>query len=234
MDAVELILRERYALGVEQAPPDWVQMYPLPNEGPFEEEIRRHELEVLDLQEQLSLAHRRLDEQQRFRGLLYEQGEEVLEPIVRDALRALGAHVQEPQQRGREDGRLTDPFGRSAMLEIKGRSGVLRLSDVRQLQDWTSDAVAQEDWSGKGILIANLRCSDPPNERSDVFPDNAKQAAERFQQCLFTTTQLFRALRAHQRGELALQDFWDTIFNTEGVCELPDLEEPAAGTDDTS
>jgi hypothetical protein len=39
-----------------------------------------------------------------------------------------------------------------------------------------------------------------------------------------TTTQLFRALVYHQRGELDLDDFWKTIFGTNGVCDLPELE----------
>lgn len=68
-------------------------------------------------------------------------------------------------KRGRDDGRLTDPTGRNGILEIKGRAGALCVSDVRELHDWVSDAIANEGWQGKGLLIANLRCNEPPGQR---------------------------------------------------------------------
>lgn len=224
-DAVRLILQERYGIGTVQEPPAWVQMYPLPNEIPLQEEILRLDQGIQRLEEELAAIQLGLDEEQWFRGLLYEQGENVLEPIVRDSLRILGAQVEDPHRRGREDGRLIDPSGRSGMLEIKGRGGTLRLSDVRELHDWVSDAVANEGWDGKGLLIANLFNNEPPSERRDIFPRNAVQTAERFDQCLMTTTQLFRALRSNQRGALDVQEFWDAIFGTVGICTLPELED---------
>jgi hypothetical protein len=39
-----------------------------------------------------------------------------------------------------------------------------------------------------------------------------------------TTTQLFKALYALQRGELNLDLFWDALFSTSGVCPLPDID----------
>lgn len=221
--AIDLILRERYGLRYERPSPNWVQAYILPHQIPIEEEVAHYEEEIVRLKRQLVDARQRLQEQLRFRKMLYEQGEDVLEPVVRDALRELTDQVEDPQQRGREDGRLVDPAGRNYMLEIKGRTGTLRLGDVRQLNQWTADAIAEENWSGRGLLIANMHCSDPPDQRGDPFPPNCIQLAQRFDQCLLTTTQLFRALVAHQRGELDLEEFWETIFATRGVCQLPEL-----------
>ena len=109
------------------------------------------------------------------------------------------------------------------MLEIKGRTGSLRLSDVRQLDQWVRDAVANEGWRSKGMLIANMHCADPPSQRQHPFPDNCVRTAEQFGLCLITTTQIFQALREHQRGGVDLAAFWDTIFATNGVCPLPEL-----------
>jgi hypothetical protein len=109
------------------------------------------------------------------------------------------------------------------MLEIKGRTGTLRLADVRQLDQWVRDAIANENWASKGILIANMHCDETPGQRDDPFPTNCIQTAKHFQLCLLTTTQIFHALRLHQRGELDVQAFWNTIFGTSGVCELPEL-----------
>ena len=58
---------------------------------------------------------KQLEMETRFLKLLYEQGEDVLEPVVREALQELGAQVTPAQQPGHEDGRLTDPFGRNGI-----------------------------------------------------------------------------------------------------------------------
>jgi hypothetical protein len=110
------------------------------------------------------------------------------------------------------------------MLEIKGRTKSLALKDVRQLYDWVGDALFEEDLESKGILIANMYCGQQPELRDNPFPDNCINKAEKFNLCLMTTTQLFRALCSYQRNELNVAEFWDTIFNTNGRCPLPELE----------
>jgi hypothetical protein len=222
-EAVDLILRERYGLQFEQAPPDWVETYKLPSQLPIEEDIARYEIESQQLTEKLTAARHRLREATRFRKLLYEQGEDALEPVVRDAFRELGASVFDPQARGREDGRLTDPSGRNCILEIKGRTHSLKQADVRELDQWVRDAVVGENLHSKGILVANTYCADPPMQRKEPYPDNCIRAAEQLGICLITTTQLFGALRRHQKGELDLAQFWNTIFDAEGACSLSEL-----------
>jgi hypothetical protein len=172
----------------------------------------------------LITTREQLEETTRFRRLLYEQGEDGLEPVVRDALRELSAQVTDPEQPGREDGRLVDPSGRNGMLEIKGKTKALGIRDVRQLDQWVRDAMAEEEWEGKGLLIANTYCGDPLEQRKEPFPQRSSRLAKRFGQCLMTTTQLFRALCSHQRDELDVEAFWDAIFNINGVCSLPELE----------
>lgn len=223
-EAVDLILQERYGLQFESAPPAWVEAYKLPNELPIEAEIDRCKDAIQQLEKELAAATTRLREESRYRKLLYEQGEAALEPVVRDALRQLGAQVDEPQQRGREDGRLIDPKQRRGMLEIKGLTHQLKLREVRQLDQWVRDAFMDEEWESKGILIANTFYNQPIGNRGEPFPPNCIQAAKKFHLCLMTTTQLFKALYALQRGELNLDLFWDALFSTSGVCPLPDID----------
>ncbi|HTS17520.1 MAG TPA: hypothetical protein VMP11_08100 [Verrucomicrobiae bacterium] len=225
-EAVELILRERFGFRVEVAAPTWVGQFVLPREAPLRSEIARLVEELKQHQMGLVDVRKRAAHESRFRKLLYEQGEDVLEPVARDALRELEAKVDDPLKKGREDGRLIDPRGRRAILEIKGRTGTLRLDDVRQLRQWADDAVVNEAWTGKGILIANLCCGEPLERRRDLFPDNCKKVAEQFNLCLMTTTQLFHALCEHQEGRLDLPKFWDSIFSTSGVSALPELSRP--------
>ena len=223
-DAISLILQKRYGLQLEQTPPNWVKNYKLPQQIPIEEKIFHHEQEIKHLEKELAIAQQHLQNASRFRKLLYEQGVEGLEPIVREALRELGATVKDPPpQENREDGRLTAPNGQIGMLEIKGRTKSLALTDIRQLDQWVRDALIQENLESKGILIANMYCGCPPNLRDNPFPSNCINSAKITKICLMTTTQLFHALCSYQREELDIAEFWNTVFNTNGVCPLPEV-----------
>ncbi|MDX6529994.1 MAG: hypothetical protein QOH41_2284 [Blastocatellia bacterium] len=222
VEAIDLILRERYGLRFETVAPDWIRDFSLPDQLPIAEQISNRESTIREAFAQLQAARERLTAASRFQRLLYDQGEDMLEPIVRDALRALGATVYEPKQRGREDGRLLDPFGRQGMLEVKGRTGNLRLSDVREVDQWARDAVADEEWESKAILVVNLQCQQNPAARKDLIPTNCASAASRFGISILTTSQLFQAIVADQEGNLDRKEFWDSVFAANGMCGLPD------------
>jgi len=179
---------------------------------------------VGSLADQLYKSRERLAEEGRFKKILYETGEEVLEPIVLDVLSELGASIQIPKTKGKEDGRIVDPSGREGTVEIKGRSGPLRIDDVRQAHQWVADRTAYEECPSKGILIANLCKDQHPLARSKVFPDNCVKAAENFCISLVTTTQLFHALMLHQKGDLDLAEFWNAVYEANGICQFPELE----------
>jgi hypothetical protein len=225
VEAVSLILRERYGVAQKTIPPDWASDFELPNEREPQALITRYKAEIQTLVEELRGAHSRAEEEGRFREMLYETGEDALEPVVRVAFRALGATVEDPATKGREDGRMTYADLKPMMLEIKGRNKPLPLSDVRQIDQWVRDELPDQDC--KGILIANLLIDRRPRERTDVFPPNAVRLAETTGICLMTTTQLYRGLREHQEGALDTSSFFTTIAETSGVCTLPELEDDA-------
>jgi hypothetical protein len=223
VEAVALILRERYGVAQKTIPPDWASDFELPNEREPQALITRYKAELQTLLEALRGAHSRADEEGRFREMLYETGEDALEPVVRDALRALGATVEDPATKGTEDGRMEYADLKPMMLEIKGRNKPLPLSDVRQIDQWVRDELPDHVY--KGVLIANLLIESRPRKRSDVFPPNAVRLAETTGTCLMTTTQLYRALREHQAGQLDTSEFFTMIAETSGVCTLPELED---------
>lgn len=220
-DAIAYWLR---TLGVatEHEAPEWSAQFALPAEAP----LAARETE---LRETLAQTQRALDElaaeQQaagRWRQLLYETGD-ALEVVVRDALATLGAAVTEPAAAGREDGRLTDGEGRQALIEIKGVRGPIKLDHVRQLRQWTDDALANEGLDAKGLLVANAFAATPPPERGQAVSGDTLRLAERWQQCLLTTPQLFAALVADQDRRLDRDAFWRTVFEANGLADLPDL-----------
>ena len=168
-------------------------------------------------------AVQKVEQERQFAALLYEQGQDALEPVVREALRRLGARVDEAKVAGREDGRLIVLPGRKGMLEIKGRTGTLRLADVRQLDQWVRDAKVDEKWDSKGILVANMLRGLKPQLRKDTYPRNCIEAAEKSGLCLLSTYQVFRALELFQESRLDTVAFWDRVFSASGVCDLSRL-----------
>jgi hypothetical protein len=221
--AIELLLRDNLGIVGEKRAPSWLANYVLPAETPIIDKIAELERNLDSLRDDLDRAKKALLEASRYKKLLYETGEEVLEPIVLDALAELGASVEPPSVKGKEDGRIVDPFGRLGTLEIKGRSGPLRIGDVRQSHQWVADRIAYGETESKGILIANLKKDQLPSNRGEVFPSNCVRAAQNFGICLFTTTQLLNALMLHQQDALELSKFWRSIFEASGVCDFPEL-----------
>lgn len=223
-EAVELLLRERYGLRLKATPPDWLEEFVLPHEIPLCEKIEEVQKEIAELRDGLEDRRRELEVETRVKGILYERGQ-ALEPLVRDALSSLGAEVTPAEEPGREDGRFTDPQGQQGMLEIKSSSSAIGIRDVRQLDQWVRDAIAEEDWDGKGVLVASGWVDVQPEERAEQFASNAIRTAERFGLALVSTDQVFSALQRDQEGDLDRERFWDAIMTTDGRVSLPGLSE---------
>jgi hypothetical protein len=223
-EAIDTILRERYGIAQEARVPAWAAAYPLPDETPLAAEIAELEEERRDLELRMSDARSRAVRAARPRLLLYEKGKDMLEPIVRETLRALGARVEDPETDGTEDGKLFRNDER-AVLEIKGRSGVIKQDDVRQVVQWASDAKLKDGVEYKPLIIGNPHCDQPPQTRGDVLGPNAADYARNGGVAVVTTIQLFEALRQRQAGTFDEEHFWGTVFETSGVA---DLHEPQA------
>jgi hypothetical protein len=222
-EAIHRVLRQRYGVAAKTAAPEWASEFTLPNESQPRAAIERHLSEMRAAHEAWKEATVALEREGRFREMLYETGEDALEPLVRDAFRGLGAEVDEPAIKGREDGRMRAPLEamKAMMLEIKGRKKTLKLSDVRELDQWVRDQLPSHEF--KGVLVACLDSETPPEERGAIFPSNAVQFAERADICLMTTTQLYGGLHSDQEGQLDRDFFFRTILDTAGVCDLPEL-----------
>lgn len=222
-EAIDLLLKARYEIAQADRVPDWIDDFQLPNEAGPRDKMAEQEERITEAVRAFEDAKERAEDEGRYRKLLYETGEDVLEPIVRDALRELGASVADPVEKGREDGRLEWPPEKRGMLEIKGRKGRLRVSDVRELDQWVRDALLE--WPSKGILIACLGKEDRPGRRSNLFPPNCVSLAQRTEIALLTTTQLYEALSRHQLNELDAGAFFEQLFSTSGICDFPDVED---------
>lgn len=216
IEAVDLVLHRMLGVsGIKQAP-EWSDRYRLPDEEAAAVYLESLRVEARELEERIETAEKRLSDEQRFKKLLYEQGDD-LEEVVWEALEVLGATVHRPTvNTNEEDGRLEDPSGKTAMLEIKGRGSSIKLQDVRQLHDWMENAFHNEGWEGKGIFVANAYLSQAPEQRQQPFPPNCIRAAERYRICLITSKELFNQVKVTQEGMSDPGQFWESVFDTDG------------------
>ncbi len=222
-EAIDLILRQRYGIKAELNEPIWLERFPLPQELEIKGAIEQLQGKVRILEQELDNTYELLRGQTKFHKLLFETGEDILEPIVREALGILGGKVTPPKVKGKDDGRVIDPKDRQYTLEIKGHNQSLRLEDVRQIHQWVSDIRDEEDLETKGLLIANLDITNPPGNRVNLFPDNCVRTARNRNIVLVSTTQIYYALIQQQEGNFSQDAFWDKIYNEVGVSTLPDL-----------
>ncbi len=223
-EAVNLILQERYGRASGQAPPKWIQAYHLPQQQAIAAQVTQYQEEMRQLSEKLTLAQKKLEVASYYHRLLYERNHEVLEQVACAALRELGAEVDLADQELALPLRIRDPLERKAVLVIRGRTGSVVPKDLRKLDQEVRSLMLSQNWQGKGILIVNPYCDRAPEKRSQAFPPSCIRAAEQFGYCLLTTTQLFDAIATYQRQTLDLDAFWNLLFTTQGICELPSLE----------
>ena len=232
IEGIDVILRERYGVAEETHQPAWVADYALPSVAPIQAEIGELKRKRAAIDRQISEAQIRKADAERPNLLLYENGKDVLEPIVRKVLGELGARVEDPEREGVEDGRLFRD-GHAGVVEIKGRRGPIKQDDVRQVVQWAADARGHHGLNFKPIIIGNPYCATPPVDRGDPFAPNAKTYAENSGVVLVTTSQLYEALRRQQEGGFDENGFWETIFATVGLAHISQVQ-PSMAHDGTS
>jgi hypothetical protein len=239
--ALTQMVEEHYGGAVEIEAPPWVEAIVVPGANARDAEIARLKAESLHISGELAHLDGARSELLSFRVLLYGYGKSLLEPVVRRALRKVGFKILEPEDyRGEWDVDLTDRAnGASAVGEIEGSDGAIRVDKLRQLLNYVE---AEEDAGRKrkGILVGNGYRSKPLNEpeRSSQFTEKVLGEAKGFGYCLLPTTELFAAVCAvldAPSDETLQKHIRDSILSTVGVwtftrpAEAGDSASPCVG-----
>jgi hypothetical protein len=148
-------------------------------------------------------------------------GEFGLEPAVREILRTLGAHVEDPEEENKEDGWITVTVGKDThegVLEIKStRSDTFTEEGRKQVLDWVDRGRTRRTKQYKGIFIGNSAVNKPTTERQYPFSDSWKKAAELSGICAMTSTDLYVVYLLKSRDRLDVDLFWREVFSTNGI-----------------
>ncbi|HEY9645548.1 MAG TPA: hypothetical protein V6C88_04215 [Chroococcidiopsis sp.] len=233
-EAVNLLLSHRYGQAAADILPPWIEAYKLPQQRQLEDEIQRHQEAIEHLNQAIATAQQQLDQVSRFNQLLTAHHPPTLSVWVSMALHYLGATVSAAPMAGPGAIALTSPSGQQAIVVVRARPGDLKGDDLLQLEQavhgQTDPSPSPEPQLAaplKGILIANTHYHQPPSQRDPSFAPRHMLVAQRLGYCLLSTSQLFQAIASYQQQQLDLDHFWQTLFTTDGRCDLPSFQPPS-------
>jgi hypothetical protein len=219
--ALQEAIRETLRLASSSASPYWLSEYQLP--GLVERITAREEAKInlAEAETRLAASDDALEELERFRRLLWQEGRYGLEDGVRAACALLGFQVypqelDQPAQIALTDDRHNQ---RVALLEVDASEEAVGLDGHYRLRQRLEEVIAQGK-PARGALIINGYRRTPPSERPPQYDETLRAAAERLRYCVATTEQLFHAVRAALEGdETTVHAFRERLLTTEGVLQ---------------
>ena len=222
-ETLQRVLTDICGIETDLPEPEWISKLKTPGQKMIDEKIRSIETQIESAVEDLAKANDQKAECRKCLKLLYER-EFALEPAVRDILRGLGAHVEDPADKNKEDGWIVVKVGDrtyEGVLEIKStRRDTFGEDGRKQLLDWIDRGRTLRSKNYKGLFIGNSSVDKPLGERAWAFPDNWMKSAELSQICAFKTEDLYVFHLLNARSQLSLDDFWKEVFETNGVLDM--------------
>jgi hypothetical protein len=216
----QLVLSDICGVETSVPEPKWIGEFAAPGQRQIDEEIQRIEADLLNVQNRLQEAIERKAKIRQCLKLLYER-DFALEPVARDILRGLGAHVEDPSEPNKEDGWIVVRIGSSThegVLEIKStRRDQLGEDGRKQLLEWIDRGRTLRRKKYKGIFIGSSAVDKPLKERPWAFSDSWSKAAELSEICAMKTEELYLIHLLHARGAVDLDKFWSQVFATDGI-----------------
>jgi hypothetical protein len=208
----------RHASAISRPP--WTDEYALP--GLTDRAAARSEAQAVVDEAETALAsdNKALDEVERYRSLLWQEGRFGLEESVRAALALVGFRVVALDIDAPAEIRVEadDPRERVAVqLEVEGSVDAVGMAPHYRLRARLEEAIA----AGKpkrGLLIINGHRTLPPAERPPQYEDSLRIAAELMRYCVATGEQLFHGVRAALSGDdETVKALRERLLTTEGI-----------------
>ncbi len=194
-DAVNIILENFFGLQQKTLPPQWIEEVDIPGipEIKFEVENKYHQIE--QLKTEIKPLLQRKEELEKYKQLLFETGTP-LEEICKQTLQTMGCNIL-PADLAEEDF-IVEFEGQQAIVEVKGNTKSISLSNLSQLGRYREDYLIERGEDKKSILIGNAWRLLPLDERgksnSQVpFPENVVSYATKRNIALISSIELFQA-----------------------------------------
>ncbi len=214
-NALQDAIRHTLGLAARGKPPVWLRNYELPGLAERQSGLADARERLDEAREGLAAAEAGVDDLERYRRLLWQEGKYGLEQPVRDALALLGFRVLAKDLDSPAE--VEAEGGRRVLVETDASDGAVGMDGHHRLRRRLEDAIAQGK-PKRGLLIVNGYRSQEPAQREAQYDDPVRVAAESMRYCVATTTQLFHAVRAALSGdEATAAAFRERLLTTEGV-----------------
>lgn len=222
-ETIQLILKDICGVHTSLPEPEWISEYTAPGQKEIDDKIRQINTKIENDFKELDKSLKEKEEIRKCLKLLYER-EYALEPVVRDILRKIGAHVEDPSEPNKEDGWLSikiDDKIYEGVLEIKStRSNQFDENGRKQLLDWIDRGRTLRDKNYKGIFIGSNAVDKPLNERPYAFSDSWSKAAKLSNICAFKTEELYAIYLLFTMRKIDINNFWREIFENNGIFDM--------------
>lgn len=219
----QLILADICDVQTSMPEPEWINEFVAPGQNKVDAEIKKIEADRQSVLKKLQDAQGRRVKARECLKLLYER-ELALEPVARDILRGLGAHVEDPSEPNKEDGWVVVRVGDKTyegVLEIKStRADQFGEDGRKQLLDWIDRGRTLRGKNYKGIFVGNSAVDKPNKERPWAFSDSWTKAAKLSAICALKTEDLYVIHVLNAKGAIEVDRFWEEVFSTNGVFNM--------------
>jgi len=224
-EALSAVLAEAFGISIRQQAPTWAEQLVAPGQAPLDAAISeiRGEISAREVALQLKLQERTgvrscLD-------VLFQIGTP-LEDAVERLLGELGAIVERPGTTVDCDRYLSIEIAgltRRAALEIKGTSKPqFDMRGFKQVLQWRDEAMIARGEEHRAVFIGNGDAEAPPESRASPFGDGWRRQTKLHKVTALTTQTLYQAYCAKAEGQLKIEEFWESLFSTDGIFELKD------------
>ncbi len=235
-ETLQLVLASICNIESDLPEPAWLDGFAAPGQKNIDDSITKITAELETTFDRLNKARSDREKCRQCLKLLYER-EYALEPVARDILRGLGAHVEDPEDKGKEDGWIVVNVGDKTyegVLEIKStRANEFGEGGRKQLLDWIDRGRTLRGKNFKGIFIGNSAVDKPLRERPWPFNDNWTKAAKLSGICALKTEDLYVIHLLKARGIIQMDQFWQDLFETQGVLDMKKYLEMLAPKEST-
>ncbi len=223
-ETVELVLRDLCGVDVSAPEPEWVSEFVAPGQEEVDREIAELEGRIRELIDERDRKAEERDEVRKPLKLLCETGA-ALEEAVWSVLEYLGAEVERPEDRTKEDGWIAVRVGDESfegVLEVKGVGAKhFNLGGLRQLTDWIERGMTLRNKRYHGIFVGNSAIEEPPRRRIWPFHKNWVDQAKMRGYAAIRTEDLYVLYLLDRTGRLPdREDFWRALFSTEGPFDV--------------
>lgn len=207
--------------------PEWLESYQILDDKTQTELIEEHIVKIAELQQEIDFANEKLEENKKFKSILYTNGDQLVEQVFRILEKVLDCNLAGFIDEKNEDFliRFQDV---SFIGEIKGVTSNIKSEHISQLDVHYQGYMDKLQESGatenvKEILIMNPFRNKPLDARTEVH-ENQIKLAERNDCLVIETITLLNLFEKVMNKEISSSKVKDVFRNKKGLLSIIDFD----------